>query len=133
MTKIPFYRPGGDQTKPIAWFDTNDKVYFGIIDGRVHLFKKFDNAKAISLCHLKKLEELGCKTLRFTVTNFEKENFDIIVSFKTFMEKSEEINYLNKKNADFQRMLRLQFWTRIYASQRTIPQTAQEVVSCEGN
>ncbi len=126
MKKIPFYNP---LKKQIGMFDTEDLTYYQIKDAKKHLFWKFDHAIAISEYILKRLKDLNCKTLRITIINFEPETFDAVIDFKTFMEKSKEIFYKSQRLSDKQRMLGLSNWKRVYSNQKTIPQTAQGMVS----
>lgn len=99
--------------KQIGEYDTEDATYYRIINKRqIFINPKYQGMMAVSENVLRKLASLGCRRFCFTVTEWEEETFDAIISFKDFIEKKERIDFRGKLNSDVQYGVRLFHWSR---------------------
>lgn len=118
MTKVLIFNKSNKQ---VGFYDTEDFTYYRAINRKQQfVHPKYEGMIAVSRDILKKLIKLGCKKFQFTLTEWENEAFDAIIDINTFKEKMEELHFMGKENSDKQYGTRLQYWARLYKSQRRL-------------
>lgn len=120
MTKVPVFNKS---KKQVGLYDSKDKTYYRIIGKhQMFLHPKYQGMCAVSRDIFRQLVKLECKWFCFTLTEWEKEPFDAIISVEKFNELREDLAFggKNKENCDLQFGCRLQHFTRRYSRQKIL-------------
>ena len=104
--------------KQVGFYDTEDFTYYRAINKKQQfVHPKYSGMIAVSRDILQRLIKLGCKRFQFTLTEWEDEIFDVIISMVDFQQNMEELYFKGKENSDKQYGVRLQHWARLYRNQ----------------